>query len=348
MVVKNVLGINTLTETQEQLVTLPEMKISINRTTLSRNLSYLGDLELCNTLLLDFSKQIIEDFKIKPTQIMSIIDASTIEVYKTSNHEGATWVWDNAESKTIFGYKLEMIVLSINNLYIPVYFALDSLDKSTIINKLIEIRKLTKSSEVSFDGGYPSDEFLKELTKNKFIFYTKVPKSWIFNYGKNQSVKSIREKITLTKKVKVIEATRIINTKYDDNYFLCMRKGDNRNLLTNSKSKFVAKKIFEKYKIRWDVETCFKQLKENFSLEKLPVRSLTSITGFVFTSLLSLILLTRIKFKHESKLGSLFNKGFGLIIRWIIKANGFWLKNTKIILKNTFKFKYVFESYGLT
>ena len=50
----------------------------------------------------------------------------------------------------------------------------------------------TYLSILLFDGGFICDDFFKKLTKNNFIFYSKVGKKWKFEFGSKMNVKQIK------------------------------------------------------------------------------------------------------------------------------------------------------------
>jgi hypothetical protein len=351
-IIKNVLGISTLTEACESFEFLPEYPLSINRTTLSRNFTRIGELNNHNLVLEELLKYLVNIFKITPEEILIIIDETTIEVSKNSSFENASWVFDNAQGKVVFGYYVSIIVISFRGIFIPVQYTLYKPLKSEIIIFMESIRNITGSNKISFDGGYACDEFFEELTKREFIFYSKVPKSWIFNNGLNESVEEIKEKNHLKKNkynqkilYRVKDSKNITNIQYSLNF----KKNDKRTIITND-LKINPSLAFKKFKKRWDVETCNAELKENFCFEKLPIRNQNGIIAYLLTCFIALILINIIKLKNKRKLKSLFNKGFKKLIRIIIKVKGIWdsaIELTKIRLLKAFRYKWIFKKYNL-
>ena len=319
---KNILDITTLTETSEKFQEIGELDINIDRTSIARNLAKIGNLENYNFYLSKFVEDIISKYKIKSDSLRTIVDETTIEVDKHSKtYENATWVWDNAQGKLVWGYEITIIGLSFNDIFLPVHFELGKMSKVNLHLRFLIIRMLTKSNIVLFDGGFISDKFFKMLTKSNFIFYTKVGKTWKFNNGQNLSVNEIQKNIIFnknskfqTRKVFRVKGKGVSNIEYN----LCFKKGDPRVLITNNMQENISRTSFKEFLKRWDIETCNDEIKDNFCFEKLPVRNKNGIIGHILSSLFAYNLVSIIKIKFRKQLGKLFNKGFRKIIRWVI------------------------------
>jgi hypothetical protein len=350
---KNILNVPTYTQTQEEFMETPEFECLANRTTLGRNIQRLGKLENYNCILLTLVIFIITTFKILSHNIRIVIDGTTIEVSKKSKYEGVDWVWDNAQGKNVWGYEVTIIALTFEGIYIPVYFEIGEMKKSKILKILIELKTIFNTNKILFDGGYASDSFYEKLTENGFIFYTKVAKNWLFNNGLTENIETIKNKVVFSKNEKyyTIKAFREKKGKTTDvSYSLCFKKNDPRVILTNDLSENVAEKAFNEFFKRWDIETCNDELKDNFCFEKLPIRNLDGIIGYLLSCFVAMILMVLIKIKFKDKLGNLFNKGFKKIIRFIILVKAkwkSWKKLDKLLFRVDFKFKWFYEHYGL-
>jgi len=352
---KNILNISTFTEASEEFKELPELTLDISRTTISRNLTKIGNLENYNFYLGKFVEDLLKKHKINPKSLRTIVDGTTIEVSKTSKtYENASWVWDNAQSKTVWGYEVTIIGIGFENLFLPIHFELGEMSKEDLHSRFEIIRMFTGSNILLFDGGYISYPFFEKLTKSNFIFYTKVTKTHIFNNGCNLSIKEIQKNIIFLKdnKFQTRKAFRVNNGFITNiEYNLCFKNGDNRVLITNDLRDNISELAFKEFLIRWGIETCNDELKDNFCFEKLPIRTEKGIVGHILSSLMALNLVSIIKIKFKEQLGELFNKGFRKIIRWIIcvKANWYkYKKKFKIKFNKKFKFKWFFDEYGLT
>jgi len=343
---KNVLDITTLTETSEKFQEIGELDMTLDRTSIARNLAKIGNLKDYNFYLSKFVEDLIKRHKINPNFLRTIVDETTIEVDKHSKtYENASWVWDNAQGKLVWGYEVTIIGLSFNDIFLPVHFELGKMTKCALLTRFLIIRMFTKSSIVLFDGGFISDKFFKNLTKNKFIFYTKVGKNWLFNIGKNSSVKEIQKNIIFnknskfkTRKVFRVKGKGVSNIEYN----LCFKKGDPRVLITNNIEENISRICFKEFSVRWNIETCNDEIKDNFCFEKLPIRNKNGIIGHILSSLFAYNLVSIIKIRFKKQLGKLFNKGFRKIIRWIINIKATWYgykKKIKIKLTKKFKFK---------
>lgn len=353
-IIKNVLNIDTFKETTEELRKMPEFECFADRTTLGRNIRRVGKISGFNIPLSLYGSYFIKNFKIHPNEIRIVVDGTTIEVSPNSKFEGASWVWDNAQGKNVWGYEITIIAITFGDIYLPIHFEFGEMSKESLINRFLVIRMITKANIVLFDGGYACDYFYEELTKNKFEFYTKVPRDWWFNNGLNKQIKDLKEKALFSEK-KNFYSTKVFRVKNRNltniQYSLCYKKKDKRVLLTNNLEENISEKTFEEFFKRWDIEICNSEIKANFCFEKLPIRDKIGIKGYLLTCFLSLNLMTFIKFKHQKKLGNLFNKGFELLIRWVIKATGRWnsySKLSKIKFPKNFEFKWFYQNYGLT
>jgi hypothetical protein len=90
--IKNILNIQTYTETSEELKELPEFHSQAYRTTLARNIRRVGKINTCNMTLTMFSEYFLNKFKINPVNMRIVVDGTTIEVSPYSKSEGFGWV----------------------------------------------------------------------------------------------------------------------------------------------------------------------------------------------------------------------------------------------------------------
>lgn len=352
-IIKNILNIPTYTETSEEIKELPEFDCKAYRTTLGRNIRRVGKLDDYNIFLSILVTDFVKKFKIKSNEIRIIVDGTTIEVSPNSKYEGVDWVWDNAQSKLVWGYEVTIVAIAFRDVYLPIHFEFGEMSKENLEIRFSIIRMFTGANIVLFDGGYACDSFYENLTKNNFKFYTKVPIDWWFNNGKNIQIKEMKKQPTYSKNKEfyTIKAFRVKNNKLTNiEYSLCFKKGDKRVLITNNLEEDIAETTFNEFFKRWDIETCNDELKDNFCFEKLPIRDKSGIIGYLLTCLLALNLMTIIKFKHRKKLKNVFNKGFKKIIRWLIKVKAKWnsyTKLNKLTFREKYMFKWFYEEYGL-
>ena len=249
------------------------------------------------------------------------------------------------------GYEVEIIALSFRGIYLPIFFQLGKMEKKDLVERFKLIRNITQSNRLIFDGGYACDDFYEMLSEEGFIFCSKVPKSWIFNNGKNLNVEEMRSNLRLKKEQSyVINAYRVKGGVITDNkYRICFKGGDKRSLITNDLNediKNIAEKTFMIFGRRWDIETCNSEIKSNFCFEKLPVRNESAIKEYLLTTLLALNIMTIIKLRNKDKLGNLFNKGFKKLVRFFIKVKARWdcfLKKLEVKHHNS---EWFFRVYG--
>ncbi len=350
LIFKNILGIKTYTETSEEFKESSESQIDINRTTLGCNISKIGSLIDYNFYLSYMVTEILKKNNLSNKQLRIIVDETTIEVHKDSKtYENVSWVWDNAQGKLVWGYEITIIGIQFEEIFLPIHFELGKMTKTNLHNGLLVIRMTTKANIVLFDGGFASDDFYEKLTKSKFIFYSKVPKDWLFN---NSNVDKLHENIDFSnKEFYTMKVNRTKEKEHSKNeYSLCFNKNDKRNLITNNLSENISQTAFKEFKFRWDIETCNDEIKTNFCFENLPVRNKSGIIGHILSCLIGYNLLCIVKIKFKKQLGDMYNKGFKKIIRIIICVKAKWYKykqKIKLKLKSDFKFKWFYEEYNL-
>jgi hypothetical protein len=139
---KNILNISSLTETAEVFEDIPEFSLSLNRTTLARNFARLGGLELHNEFLQSHVKHILKTLKVKKDEVRIIVDETTIEVSKGSKYEDASWVWDNAQGKLVWGYYVTIVAVAFRDVFLPVYYDLGEVDKGELLKVFMSVRTL--------------------------------------------------------------------------------------------------------------------------------------------------------------------------------------------------------------
>lgn len=350
LIFKNILGIKTYTETSEEFKEISEFNIDIDRTTLGRNIKKIGSLTNYNFYLSYIVKDILNKNKVNKNNLRIIVDETTIEVHKDSKtYQNASWVWDNAQSKLVWGYEVTIIGIQFKDIFLPIHFELGKMSKENLYLELFKIKFFTKANIVLFDGGFACDEFYENLTKSNFIFYSKVPKDWLFN---NSNVDQLHKNIDFANKdFYTMKVNRTKNREHSNiEYSLCFSKNDKRNLITNNLVENISETAFKEFKCRWDIETCNDEIKTNFCFENLPIRNKAGIIGHILSCLIAYNLLSLIKLKFREELGNIFNKGFKKIIRFIICVKAKWYKyqqKIKLKLKSDFKFKWFFENYNL-
>jgi hypothetical protein len=71
-------------------------------------------------------------------------------------------------------------------------------------------------------------------------------------------------------------------------------------VLTNLEASFTAEQVLELYRLRWQVEICFKSLKSIIELDRLPVRSFELAQTYLAAKLLVAVLIEQLVFKYDS------------------------------------------------
>lgn len=71
-------------------------------------------------------------------------------------------------------------------------------------------------------------------------------------------------------------------------------------VLTNLEASFPAEQVLELYRLRWQVEICFKSLKSIIELDRLPVRNFELAQTYVAAKLLVAVLIEQLVFRYDS------------------------------------------------
>ena len=259
---------------------------SLNRTTYGRNLNKLDD-EQRGKVFLKFNNKFIKQKEVDDDALM-IYDTTAIKA-EGETYEGTDWVYDSCEEKMIQGYALNKLLLSTKKKLTVIGFDLQNKDKDKTIEMFKRGRRLMGINKVVFDAG--SDlrgmDFYQKLDSEGFLFYTKAVNGWLFNYGKDYTIKQLRKMIKPRLKKEKIVSLEV--WKEDMQLRLIFVLKDPRVYLTND-FKTPDKKIVTYYDRRWGIETSFKEEKQNLGLETLPTRKLNGIKTHFLLCMLAYVL----------------------------------------------------------
>jgi len=312
--------------------------VSLNRTSYSRNLSKLNDKQR-KSILLKFNSSFITQQDIDEDAIM-IYDTTAIKA-EGETYEDTDWVYDSCEEKMIIGYALNKLFLKTKKKFTIIDFELQNKDKEKTIEMFKEGRRLYGVNKVVFDAG--SDlrgmDFYKKLDKEEFLFYTKAVVDWRFNYGKDYNIKELRERIMPRLKREGMVSLEV--WKDDMLLRLIFVLNDKRVYLTND-LETPAGKVVRFYDWRWNIETSFKEEKQNLGLKTLPSRKLDGIKTHILLVLLGYILSQLILAKKVVKR---ITEGIKLIKRKIVKVFAVIVEKFGIIkfeFKPDYKYWWIF------
>jgi hypothetical protein len=315
--------------------------VSLHRTNYGRNMDKLDNNGI-QRLLDNINLQTMRNKKIRKDALL-IYDQTAIQA-EGETYENAKNVWDNTQEKVIRGYELGKVLLDNGKQDFPVNFKLQDDSKPTIINQLKAARRLYNINKAVFDAGVRGMEFFMKLHKEGFLFYTKATSNWYFNFGKDYSINELKEKYkSLVKRNGIL--SRIVY-KDDMKLRLIFVDGDNDVYLTNDFN-IKSYKVVEIYYRRWNIETSFREEKQELGLDILPSTKFNRIKIHILLVLLAYLLS---QFILEKRKISKIAKGIKKIKRFVVKT---WaivrITSCRIKLKfhTRFKRNWIFElDYG--
>jgi len=162
---------------------------------------------------------------------------------------------------------------------------------------------LAKGSIIVFDRAYNDYKQYARFSSDKIVFVTRQKKSAVFEQGEvftvsNKTDSGVQkdEEIFLTykedKKEKKLRTRRV--TYYD-------KKRDKTLVFITNNFEFDAETIALIYKKRWQIETLFKQLKQNFPLKYFLGDNQNAIEIQIWVSMIANLLITLLKNKIKRK-----------------------------------------------
>lgn len=309
---------------------------SINRTSYGRNLKRLEDKHR-SKILLKFNNKLIKRKDIDEDTLM-IYDTTAIKA-EGETYENTKLVYDACEKTMITGYALNKLMLATKKKVTVIDFNLQDNSKETTIKMFKKGRRLYGINKIVFDASpdLRGMDFFKELDKEDFLFYTKAVENWYFNYGKDYTVKELKELIKLRLKKEGMVSLEV--WKDDMLLRLIFVLNDPRVYLTND-LEISAGRVVSYYRRRWGIETSFKEEKQNLGLGILPSRKLNGIKTHILLVLLTYILSQFIVAKVK------IVKGIKLIKRRIIKIYAKvkeLFNKVYLIFNSSYKLRWIFD-----
>ena len=227
-----------------------------------------------------------------------IIDSTTISLFSNLIFKG---VGRNPKTgKKKGGLKVHSILRATEGVPCDIQFSSSAIHDHFMLSP----EKLTSEDIVAFDRAYINYEKFEKLTENKVIYVTKMKRNLKYElesdtFYQNQEGKTVcREQIVVFRK-ELAEKTinhkaRIIS--YTDIEGKNHKKPKLISLLTNDFN-MNYDDIIAIYKKRWQIESLFKQLKQNFPLKYFYGESENAIKIQVWVVLIANLLLTIMKKK---------------------------------------------------
>lgn len=287
--------------------------VNLHRTSYGRNLEKLNDKQR-KSILLKFNNNFITKQDIDEDTIM-VYDTSAIKA-EGKTYEDNDWTYDSCEDKMVVGYALNKLLLRTKKKVTIIDYELQNKDKDKTIEMFKGGRRAYGVNKVVIDAGPDliGIPFYKKLDNEGFLFYTKAVKSWKFNYGKDYTIEQLREIIKPRLKREGMVSLEV--WKDDMLLRLVFVLNDKRVYLTND-LEISAGKVVRYYDWRWDIETSFKEEKQNLGLETLPSRKLDGIKTHILLVLLAYVLSQLILANRVVKK---ITEGIKLIKRKIVKV----------------------------
>lgn len=167
---------------------------------------------------------------------------------------------------------------------------------------LLKELNLEPGSFIAIDRAYIDYVEFERLTQSGVYYVSKMKKNLVYKTLEDtmtvnsEGKVTLREKIVLFKKKDTIHKSRIIE------YWQIDDKGklSHAELLTNN-FELPVEDIIEIYKRRWQIETLFKQLKQNFQLRYFYGDSVNAIKTQIWVTLIANLLLSIIKRQIKRK-----------------------------------------------
>ena len=163
---------------------------------------------------------------------------------------------------------------------------------------MLKALQLEEGSFIALDRAYINYAEFERLTQEGVYYVCKMKSNLVYEtlsdkmYVNTSGQVTVREKVVLFKKKEISHKSRIVE------YWRVDEKGKlaHAALLTNN-FELDADDIIEIYRRRWQIETLFKQLKQNFPLKYFYGDSVNAIQSQIWVTLIANLLLTIVKRK---------------------------------------------------
>ncbi len=167
---------------------------------------------------------------------------------------------------------------------------------------MLKALQLEEGSFIALDRAYINYAEFERLTQEGVYYVCKMKSNLVYEtlsdkmFVNNNGQVTVREKVVLFKKKEISHKSRIVE------YWRVDEKGKLAHavLLTNN-FELDADDIIEIYRRRWQIETLFKQLKQNFPLKYFYGDSVNAIQSQIWVTLIANLLLTIVKRRVKRK-----------------------------------------------
>lgn len=268
--------------------------------------------------LLEKTQKIAPKHKLKIDRKLFFIDATTIDLCLK------LFPWARFR-KTKAAIRLHTLLQADGSL--PVF--LNITDGKVHETNAVKIIPIPKGSYIAIDRGYHDFHRYNYYNNNNIRFVTKMKTN-----AKYRVVETLSNKdATAILSDEVIEFTGYVTHKKCPHPF---RKISYYDIVKNKTIIFLsndfdndAQTIADIYKARWDIETFFKNIKQNLKINRFFGTSRNAVMTQVWIAMIAYLMISFYKFLHKSKLSvqTLFR---------IIQLNIFERKSLKDLIKNKF------------
>ena len=225
-------------------------------------------------------------------KLLHIIDSTTISLF-SNILKGAGRNPKNGKKKG--GIKVHTVLKADEGVPYKIHFSSAATHDHVLLEKL----ELSNGAFLAMDRAYIDYEFFEQLTGQGVFYVTKMKKNLRYEqqdgvYLVDQFGKVVRyDALIELKKDDIVHQSRLIKY-WDEN------KKKEQVLLTNNFD-LHADDIVLIYLRRWQIETLFKQLKQNFPLKYFFGESVNAIESQIWVTLIANLLLSVIKLKVKRK-----------------------------------------------
>lgn len=218
----------------------------------------------------------------------------------------ASWVWDSAQERAVFGYNLVFVVWSNGRITVPLcwrwyrQYGATKIELAQSLLKEVAYVWHLKPKYVLMDGFYPAKEIVNQLTQYGWYFVTKLKKNRVISGCRLDEDLVDEGDATLGW---LSDCCQVRVVKYDSRY-----------LATNDLS-LRKKKIREWYGHRWVIEECFRSLKQELHFAKCQARSKTAQEKHLLCGVIGYLILQKEKLANQTlyslKEKFIFNQSWG-------------------------------------
>lgn len=240
-------------------------------------------------------------------EVYFLIDDSILE--KTGKDmEFAGWYFDHSAGRYVWGYNIVSIMAVVGNLACKLSFRLyikkNQATKEFPFKSKIELAKELVSflkennlrGTIVFDAWYGSDGFLNWLEENSWVYVTRLKSNRLV-----ETVPGLKNVCSLRRSRRCClnrfsarnrhyttwQKTINLPKSGKQKLVVCRDEKSNEKHYIISNKPIAWRKILTAFNVRWQIETAYRDSKQELGLESFQVRSITGVIRAIFLSLLT-------------------------------------------------------------